>query len=72
MLVLTRKLSQSVTIGDSIKLTVLSIEGDRVSIGVDAPRDVRVFRTELLEGTQKSNLESIRSDIPNFRQMKDE
>ena len=68
MLVLTRKLSQSITIGENIKITVLSMEGDRVSIGVDAPRDVRVFRSELLEGTRKANRESMHSDIPNMRE----
>ena len=61
MLVLTRKTNQSITISDNIKLTVLSIENDRVSIGVDAPRDVRVFRSELLEGTRSSNVESFAS-----------
>jgi carbon storage regulator len=60
-------LSQSITIGDNIKLSVLSIEGDRVSLGVEAPREVRVFRTELLEGTQKANVESLQSNIPNMR-----
>lgn len=61
MLVLTRKVNQSITISDNIKLTVLSIENDRVSIGVDAPREVRIFRSELLEGTRTSNVESFSS-----------
>jgi len=61
MLVLTRKANQSITLGDNIKLTVLSIENDRVSIGIDAPREIRVFRSELLEGTRSSNVESFTS-----------
>ena len=61
MLVLTRKANQSITLGDNIKLTVLSIENDRVSIGIDAPREIRVFRSELLEGTRASNVESFTS-----------
>lgn len=61
MLVLTRKVNQSITISDNIKLTVLSIDNDRVSIGVDAPREVRVFRSELLEGTRAGNVESFGS-----------
>ncbi|GHV33571.1 hypothetical protein FACS18949_07870 [Clostridia bacterium] len=61
MLVLTRKLNQSITLGDNVRLTVLAIENDRVSIGVDAPREVRIFRSELLEGTRKSNQESFAS-----------
>ena len=61
MLVLTRKLNQSITLGDNIRLTVLAIENDRVSIGVDAPREIRIFRSELLEGTRKSNVDSFSS-----------
>ena len=58
MLVLTRKINQSITLGDQIKLTVLSIEGDRVSIGIDAPKEIRVFRSELLDGTRQTNREA--------------
>ena len=58
MLVLTRKINQSITIGDDIKLTVLAIDGDRVSLGVSAPRDVKIFRSELLEETRTLNRES--------------
>lgn len=61
MLVLTRKLNQSITLGENVRITVLSIEGDRVSIGVDAPRDVRVFRSELLDATRLANKESLSS-----------
>lgn len=69
MLVLTRKLSQSITVGDDMKITVLSIEGDRVSIGIEAPREVRIFRSELLEATRETNKESSRSEIPNMKQL---
>jgi carbon storage regulator len=47
MLVLTRKPNQSIMIGDDVELTVLSIIGGKVKIGIDAPRDVRVFRKEI-------------------------
>jgi carbon storage regulator len=61
MLVLTRKTGQSLTIGDNVKVTLLSITGDRVSIGVEAPRSVRVFRSELLEQTKTANREALAS-----------
>jgi len=61
MLVLTRKAGQSLTVGEDIKITLLSITGDRVSIGVDAPRTVRVFRSELLEQTKQANKEALTS-----------
>ena len=47
MLVLTRKSNQSIMIGDDIEVTVLSIMGEKVRIGIQAPRDIPVFRTEV-------------------------
>ncbi len=58
MLVLTRKISQSISIGDNVKLTLLSIDGDRISIGIDAPKEVKIFRSELLDETRSINKES--------------
>ena len=47
MLVLTRKESESLMIGDEVEISVLSIVGERVRIGIDAPRAVPVFRKEI-------------------------
>jgi carbon storage regulator len=47
MLVLTRKSNQSIMIGDDIEVSVLSIMGEKVRIGIQAPRDVPVFRNEV-------------------------
>ncbi|HTR72358.1 MAG TPA: carbon storage regulator CsrA [Solirubrobacteraceae bacterium] len=47
MLVLTRKSNQSIMIGDDIEISVLSVMGDKVRIGIQAPQDVPVFRTEI-------------------------
>jgi carbon storage regulator len=55
MLVLSRRVGDSVVIGDDIVVTVLDIRGDVVRIGIDAPRDVAVRRQELLEGVADSN-----------------
>lgn len=49
MLVLTRKTNQSIMIGDEIEVTILSVSGDKVRIGIDAPRDIAVFRQEVYE-----------------------
>ena len=46
MLVLTRKSNQSIMIGDEIEVSVLSIMGEKVRIGIQAPRDIPVFRKE--------------------------
>lgn len=48
MLVLSRFVGQVITIGDSIRITVVEIRGDKVRLGVDAPRDIAVNREEIL------------------------
>lgn len=47
MLVLTRKTNQSIMIGDEIEVSVLAVSGDKVRLGISAPRDVPVFRKEV-------------------------
>jgi len=47
MLVLTRKSNQSIMIGDDIEVSVLSVMGEKVRIGIQAPQDVPVFRKEI-------------------------
>jgi len=47
MLVLTRKTNQSIMIGDEIEVSILSISGEKVRIGIDAPREIAVFRKEV-------------------------
>ena len=48
MLVLTRRVNERIVIGDDITVTVLEVHGDQVRIGIDAPRDVKVFREEVI------------------------
>lgn len=55
MLVLSRRLGESVVIGDDIVITVLEVRGDVVRVGVDAPRSVPVRRQELLEELAETN-----------------
>ena len=47
MLVLTRKSNQSIMIGDDIEVSVLSVMGEKVRLGIQAPRDIPVFRKEV-------------------------
>lgn len=49
MLVLTRKPNETIVIGEDIKITLLSIDSDRVKIGIEAPKSMRVFRYETLK-----------------------
>ncbi|MBP2071899.1 carbon storage regulator CsrA [Thermoanaerobacterium butyriciformans] len=49
MLILTRKIGQSLIIGDNIEIKVVSIDGENIKIGISAPKNVSVVRKELLE-----------------------
>lgn len=55
MLVLTRKVDQSIMIGDNIRIVVVDVRGDQVKIGIDAPRDIVVHRHEVYEDIQAEN-----------------
>ena len=50
MLVLTRKKEQSIIIGDNVEIMVLGVSGDKVRLGITAPREVDVFRKEVIAG----------------------
>ena len=59
MLVLSRKIGESIVIQDQIEVTVLGVEGDNVRIGISAPKDVDIFRKEVYQSIQQSNRESL-------------
>ena len=62
VLVLTRKSNQSIMIGDEIEISVLSVMGDKVRIGIQAPREVPVFRREVYLEIQRENAEQVAVD----------
>jgi carbon storage regulator len=49
MLVLTRRSEESIVIGGNIVVTILGVEGEKVKLGIDAPREISVLRRELIE-----------------------
>ena len=59
MLVLTRKLNETIKIGDNIEITVVGIYGDNVRIGIEAPREVKILRSEVYEEIQRQNREAV-------------
>jgi carbon storage regulator len=74
MLVLTRKSNQSIMIGDDIEVSVLSIMGEKVRIGIQAPRDIPVFRKEVyleiqqeragtVEGAAGDGVDNVRGEV---------
>jgi carbon storage regulator len=62
MLVLTRRVGESVVIGDGIVVTVMDVRGDGVRIGIDAPRSVRVHRSEVLDAVRTANVDAAHAD----------
>jgi len=61
MLVLTRKVGESIVIGDAIEVTVLEVRGEQVKLGIRAPRHVAVHRKEVYLAIQVENREAVQS-----------
>lgn len=55
MLILTRRVGETLMVGDDVTVTVLGVKGNQVRIGVNAPKDVAVHREEIYERIQKEN-----------------
>jgi len=63
LLVLTRKSNQSIMIGDDIEVSVLSIMGEKVRIGIQAPRNIPVFRKEVYLEIQQEKAAGSRTEV---------
>ncbi|MEW9502255.1 carbon storage regulator CsrA [Jeotgalibacillus marinus] len=55
MLVLRRKLNESIMIGDNIEVKILEMDGDQIKLGIEAPTDIDIFRSELYKTIQQEN-----------------
>jgi carbon storage regulator len=62
MLVLSRQRDESIIIGDNIVITVVDIRGDKVRLGIEAPKEVSVHRQEVYEAIQREN--TLKTDAP--------
>ncbi|MFC6648204.1 carbon storage regulator CsrA [Paenibacillus rhizoplanae] len=66
MLVLSRKKGETIVIQDQIELTILSVDGDTVKVGISAPKHIDIFRKEVYLSIQETNRESaapLQSDL---------
>lgn len=64
MLVLARKINESIMIGDDIEIVVVDIKGDQVKLGIRAPKNVAIHRTEIYTEIQEQNKEAAQSVTP--------
>ncbi|MEH6940748.1 carbon storage regulator CsrA [Bacillus sp. JJ722] len=55
MLVLTRKVGESIIIGEQIELTVVEVKGDQIKLGIAAPKDIEIHRKEIYENIRNEN-----------------
>lgn len=69
MLVLSRKKNQSIMIGDDIELTVISIEGDQIKLGINAPRSVEIHRKEIFLAIQEENTKAASGSVDLLKQL---
>ena len=61
MLILARRINERIVIGDDIYVSVVDIRGDQVKLGIDAPKQVKVYRHEVYEAIQRENREAAES-----------
>ncbi|MBD8071399.1 carbon storage regulator CsrA [Bacillus sp. PS06] len=69
MLVLTRKKNESIQIGDNIEITVLSISGDQIKLGINAPKNVEIHRKEIYLSIQDENNQATNASLDLLTQL---
>lgn len=63
MLALSRKLNQSIVIGNNIEITLLEIKGDQIKVGINAPKSVPIYRKEIYEQIQEENKKAAQAKV---------
>lgn len=67
MLILTRKVGQGFYVGDNVEITITEISGDKVRVGIEAPKEVKILRMELSETMQQNQQASGKTDTNTLR-----
>ena len=66
MLALSRKMNESIMIGNDIEVTILEVRNDQVKIGIQAPKSVGIYRKEIYLQIQQENKQAVASDAPDL------
>ncbi len=69
MLVLTRKLGESIAIDDNIKITVVQIKGKQVRLGIRAPKETKIHREEVYQAIQDENTQAASADLGSIQDL---
>lgn len=69
MLALTRKKDESIIIGDQIEITVLDIQGDKVRLGIQAPKNIAIYRKEIFLEIKEVNEAAVQSSINQIKHL---
>jgi carbon storage regulator len=69
MLVLSRQRDESIIIGDNIVVTVVDVRGDKVRLGIDAPREVSVHRREVYDAIRRENQQAAQIELDDARRI---
>jgi carbon storage regulator len=72
MLVLTRKLGESIAIDDNIKIVVVQIKGKQVRLGIKAPKETKIHREEVYQAIQDQNTAASQADLSSISELTDE
>ena len=67
VLILTRKVGESIMLGDQVRVVVVDVKGHQVRIGVDAPREMKVYRGEIFDKIQEENNRASRVDAKELK-----
>ncbi|MFA9479008.1 carbon storage regulator CsrA [Phycisphaerales bacterium AB-hyl4] len=69
MLVLSRQRDETIMIGDEVEITIVDIRGDKVRLGITAPRAIQVHRKEVYEAIRRENADAARVQVEDLRDM---
>ena len=67
MLVLSRQRDETIMIGDDVEITIVDIRGDKVRLGITAPREIQVHRKEVYDAIQRENTEASRVQVDDLK-----